>query len=866
MKRWFFLLGCVFALSLLAQAGTMPTEVNGGKPVTLVVFGLPSLTNATAVGAKADMAVAAEFMKRYPNVTLKPFSFLKVPGAGMEGGSSIDTDTNTLMAMAAGIAPEVFTTNFRQSDTFIRQGFLLPLDKQIAEWQSTEEGRKEFANVFPYPVLKEVANRVGPDKQKHWYAVPPDTLSMVMMYRKDILSAAGLDPNKPPQTWDEFYDLCMKVTDPRKPVYGYTLQGSWFLSWMLWSEGNKIIDTKNNIDWYADYNSDEPDNNSIEAFKFAWKLVNGPWAICPECDAHYELPPASRESSKRAGITVSCPNGHKHTVAELNDKKLYFEGVCSKDFNLWGQSKMACMISYMGNMVLNTPGVDPSLILLARVPKSPMGLSVSEINAKMYAINGTLKDPGKIETAWAYIRFQCSDEAKKIKTKVFVDNGYAKYLNPAWLSKFGYEAYLREVPPQWEQMFNDALREGRPEPYGKNAQQIYNEMDVAWNEVQAVKVLDDAGVKEVKAILKRNVDLTNEKLMGDIPAPVKKKRDFVALIVVVVSAVLFLLLGRYTMATYGKALSSDAQRNRAAMRQVIMAWLIMVPALGAVLLFQYLPLARGSLIAFQDYQILLTHQKWVGLSNFGSVLFTPAFWEALGHTVFFAVLSLAMGFLAPVVLALLLHEIPRASLFFRIVFYLPAITSGVVVMLLWMQLYDASPYGALNQIILFIGNGLQAVLPFVKVEAQKFLQDPNMALFWVIIPSVWMGIGPGCIIYLAALRQIPTDYYEAADVDGAGFFAKLWTITIPYLKPLLIINFVGACVGAMKSFEQILIMTGGQYKTNVLGLELWRNAFMYLRYGHATAMGWILASLLIGFTMFQLRYLSKVQFRLAKSD
>lgn len=105
-------------------------------------------------------------------------------------------------------------------------------------------------------------------------------------------------------------------------------------------------------------------------------------------------------------------------------------------------------------------------------------------------------------------------------------------------------------------------------------------------------------------------------------------------------------------------------------------------------------------------------------------------------------------------------------------------------------------------------------------------------------------------------------------MDGAGFFAKLWTITIPYLKPLLIINFVGACVGSMKSFEPILLMTaGGPAKaTSVLGLELWQNAFIYLRYGYATAMGWILASLLIGFTMFQLRYLSKVQFRLAKSD
>jgi len=844
---------------LAAGAAGMPKEVNNGKPVTLKVFGLPNLTDALNVGAKAEMAVAREFMDMYPNVTLKPFTFLTVPGAGGESGSSIDTDTNTLMAMAAGIAPEVFTTNFRQSDTYIQQGFLLPLDKYYQEWISTPEGREEEKNVFTYPILKTVAMRKGPDGKEHLWAIPPDSLSMVMMYRKDILRKAGINAEKPPATWDEFYDMCIKVTDPRKPVYAYTLQGSWFMSWMLWSQGNKIIDTKDGINWYADYNSNKKgENDSVTAYQFAWKLVNGPWAICPDCDEHYVLDVTAREKSKRGAIVGVCSHGHKYSVKQLVDKKLYFEGVCTEDFNLWGKNQLACMISYMGNMVLNTPGVDPSLIQLARVPKSPIGRSVSEINAKMYAINGTLdpvKDKGKIDTAWAYIRFQCSDEAKKIKTKIFVENGFAKYLNPEWLRKFGYTAYLRQVPPEWETMFKDSLREGNPEPYGHNAQQIYNEMDVAWGEVRQLTIPTD---KAVQGILTRNVNLTNQKLMGKVLPKEKRKRDGTALAFVIVSALLFFLLGRYTMATYGKALESPSQRTRAALNQVIVAWIIMVPALGAVLLFQYLPLIRGSLIAFQDYQILLKHQQWVGLTNFGNVLFAPKeFWDPMLYTIQFAALALALGFVAPIILALLLHEIPKASLFFRIVFFLPAVTSGIVVMLLWRQLYDASSYGVLNQI-----------LSLLHIETQKFLQDPKLAMFWIIVPTVWMGMGPGCIIYLAALRQIPTEYYEAADVDGAGFFAKLWTVTLPFLKPLLIINFVGACVGSFKSFEQILVMTGGgpAGHTRVMGLALYQNAFIYLDYGFATAMGWILASLLIGFTMFQLRYLSKVQFKLAKSD
>jgi multiple sugar transport system permease protein len=834
----------------------MPATVNNGEPVTLVVFGLPNLADANDIGAKSNMAVAQEFMRRYPNVKLKPFTFLEVPGAGAEGGSGIDTDYYTLMSMAAGIAPDIFSTNFRQSDSFISQGFLLPLDKYYEEWKNEPGGADEVKNVFPEdkPALWEVAYRTGPDGKQHLWAIPPDTLAMVMMYRKDILRKAGIDPDKPPQTWDELYEMCVQVCDPRKDIWAYTLQGTWFLSWMMWSQGNDILEPNEKGEWLAAYNTHEAGkNDAASAFKYAWKFVNGPWAICPTCDVHWALP---MEARKNTNLKVTCPNEHTFTVQHLKGKKLYFTTVCTDDYNLWNQGKLATFISYMGDMVLNAPGVDPSLIQLARVPKSPMGNSFAEINAKMYALNGTLdpvKDDGKIRTAWAYIRFMCSDEARRIKTKVYVDGGFAKYLNPTWLRKFGYEAYLREVPNGWEEMFNQAMQEGRPEPYGKNAQQIYMEMDIAWGQVRQLDTPDD---EKIIKILDQNVARTNEKLMGMILPAEKKKRDRVALVVVVMVAVLFILLMRYTMATYGQALSSDAQRSRAAIRQIIIAWLVMVPALGAVILFQYIPLARGSIIAFQDYQILLGG-TWAGLKNFGEVLFAQEFWDALWRSLIFAVLTLTFGFLSPVALALLLHEIPKGSLFFRIVFFLPSVTSGIVVMLLWMQMYDSTSYGMLNQFFSVFG-----------IPEQKFLHDPKFALFWIVVPGVWMAMGPGSIIYLAALRQIPSDYYEAADVDGAGFFAKLWTITVPYLKPLLIINFVGACVAAFKSFEPIWIMTGGgpAGTTKVLGLEIWQNAFIYLRYGYATAMGWILASLLIGFTMFQLRYLSKVQFRLAKSD
>ncbi|MHB9106697.1 MAG: extracellular solute-binding protein [Armatimonadota bacterium] len=835
---WVLLLlgGTVYSQSIPG----LPDQIAGGKPVTVTVFGLPSGSDAYDINAKANLAVAVAFMQRYPNIKLRPFSFLRVPGAG---NMSMAQDTDTLMSMAAGSAPDVLQVNFRQSESFIRQGFLLPLDDYIKQWEEAPGGKEELARTIPSPRLWDVARRVGPDGKEHTYCLPPMLYVMTLMYRKDVLRAAGLNPEHPPKTWDEFYRMCVQVCDPRQGVYAYSLENSWRLTWILWSAGSEILvqDGNNKENWYAAYD----DEHAVKGYQFAWKLISAPWVICPTCEEHYAIEPKA--------TSVACPTGHRFTTDELTRRKSLFRGVCTPPgMDAWNTGKQAFLTNYMTDMQM-AGMVDPTLIGVTTVPVGPTGISSAEINSTMLGLNGTLKEGGKRDAAWAYIRFRASEEAKRIQTKVFTEAGYARYINPMYLRQFGYEAYLREVPPGWEQTYQQALLSGHPEPYGKNAQQIYNEMDRAWDQV---KMLPSPEADTVRALLRYNVKLTNERLIGYIPPKERRKRDWTALAVVLLSLIAFGWMLRYTLATYGAALESSNQRSRAERRRVLLAWLVMLPALAAVILFQYYPLGRGSVIAFQDYQLLLGSQ-WVGLKNFGDVLFAREFWMALKHSLQFAAIALGCGFLMPVALALLLSEIPKASLFFRIVYFLPSITSGIVITLLWMQLYDPSPYGMINQ-----------MLAALHLPGQSFLSDPKLAMFWIILPGIWAGTGPGCIIYLAALRQIPEEYYEAADIDGAGFFAKLRTITIPYLKPLLIINFVGAAGGAFKAFEPVWIMTAGgpADTTRVVGLEVWQQSFMYLRYGYATAMGWILASLLIGFTVFQLRYLSKVQFRLAKSE
>jgi multiple sugar transport system permease protein len=151
-------------------------------------------------------------------------------------------------------------------------------------------------------------------------------------------------------------------------------------------------------------------------------------------------------------------------------------------------------------------------------------------------------------------------------------------------------------------------------------------------------------------------------------------------------------------------------------------------------------------------------------------------------------------------------------------------------------------------------------------EPYRWLSDPETAMLACVIPMVWAGIGPGCLIYLAALKGIPEDYYEAADIDGASFVDKILFVVFPILKPLILINFIGVFIGSWYGAESnILAMTGGSGNTEVAGLHIFYKAFRGMKFGPATAMAWVLAFMLVGLTVYQLRIISRVEFKAAGS-
>jgi len=193
-------------------------------------------------------------------------------------------------------------------------------------------------------------------------------------------------------------------------------------------------------------------------------------------------------------------------------------------------------------------------------------------------------------------------------------------------------------------------------------------------------------------------------------------------------------------------------------------------------------------------------------------------------------------------------------------------TSGIVIALLWRQFYDKSDVGLLNQLIQpfvwAINNWFIRTPESFWPMTYDWLGSPKLAMFSVVLPAVWAGAGPGSILYLAALKNIPDERYEAADLDGANWVQKIRCITLPGLKPLILINLLGVFIGGFKAMENIFVLTmgGPLNSTQTIGLEVWMNAFMFLKFGYATAAAWVMGAILIGFTVLQIKNLLNMKF------
>lgn len=838
-----------------AAVSTIPRQATTRKRIPLRLQRVPD-PRQTDPRSKAELAVHRAFLKKFPEVEISAFSGITI--------ANIQAESEIMLAIAGGNAPDVFTyINFRMSDSYIQQSFLYPLDRFL-ERDAFCGGPESYLSSLAEPI-RPVVKRKGPAildnaAGEHIWALPGPLSVRVLMWRKDLFQEAGLDPERPPQDWEELLAYAKRLSDPTAEKYGLNMDGgpqaAWDFMAFLWSAGGEAVIRDKSGDWVAAYGS----RQAAEALDFYLRLATEPWL-----DA---------DGKQQRGYTVLSANAGS---------------VMERD--LWKEGRIGMKVGYLDgqNMAGN---VDMALIGIAPFPPRNKGeKSGTELNAIMTGIfsgiEGRKNSAGEWcsadeirEAAWQYLRFLRSDEAGQIYADTLVANGLGRTLSPEYLRKYGYPEYLKFFPPELEETFNEAVRNGKPEPYGRNCQMVYTFMTEPLNEaLQLARDHDLPSDPEkrldlLQEILKKSERKTTEQMLGKLSPEEREYRNLWAGITAFLICALFCLALYKIWQIFSPEDHYTGKRKGWQFRKNAAAYLIMLPALLSILLWVYYPMASGSMLLFQDYRVT-GGSEWTGLNNLADVLFSADWWASVWNTLRYMAWILGLGFVAPIILAILLQEVSHCKLLYRTLFYLPAVMSGLVVVYMWKLFYQSGPAGIMNQVLQSLTDGLNFILvPAVSIfdpeftgipfEPVAWLEDAKWAMLSCVLPAIWASAGPGCLIYLAALKSVPEETYEAAEIDGANFFRKVWHVTLPTLKPLIIINFVGAFIAAAQSGGMILIMTYGNAGTNVAELQIFKEAYTNLRFGTAIGMAWLLGITTLFFTIYQLKRLSNMEFKIAE--
>lgn len=836
------------------------------KDVWVTIDNVQYAESSSKVEWRANFLLYKKFVDEHPWIHFREATNLRMP-PGMDVAGADFT-----MAMVGGTAPDVKMIGATELGRYVDQGFLYPLDEYVKNWKGKYRLEGPWRKLFV---------RRGRDGKEHIYALPFVISCPALAYNRMRFRDVGLNPYQGPRDWVELWNYATRLSDPatdpetnRWKHYGMNLylEGWGFAPWIPLTGGDWAKQNSQGT-----WQSSCTDPAAVKTLDFFKKMCYGKW---------------TRNGLVYEGVMDLTPSQGKGSASRTQ-----LRSEARDPF----QSGVLAMSGTGFHLAFNErTGLNPDKFGVIRLPKAPGGRYANSMGGDFLVMKSTIKDKSVRDAAWAYMQYLCGDDGERDKVKIFVENGAAKYVNPVLLQRYGFGEWVSKIPPDWQKAYVQIFQHdiySPPAPPGGEA--ILNELTNPVSNLRSDKNQDSlAALKKADKVIS----------LSYLYAPTPKQMHHHRMVAFFIVGLLFagfiagsvMVVRTYIRENLGSEKSKEFER-RVPRSKHIVGWLFMAPAVLSVLLWQYVPVLWGSVMAFMDV-LILGGSKWVGLDNFIYVAARPLFWLAWKNTIIFVFMSLTMGFFAPVVLALLLSEIPRFKTLFRTLYYLPALTVGVVTLILWMQFYDPTEQGFANQVVMSIGHFLNVlhvhyllnVLAFVgnagiwianavahlfgggigyihylsgiNIGPQQWLQDPKMAMAATILPSVWAGMGPGCIIYLAALKAVPEELYDAADLDGAGIVEKVRTVTLPTLFPLVLINLLGAFIGAFHGAGNILVMTGGgpDHATHVMSLEIFYEAYVIAKYGYATAIAWMLASVLIGFTVLQMRIFSRMKFSTAE--
>ncbi len=793
----FSLLFCVFSIF----AFIVPQDCKSDVPIRLVVWGLESGTETKDQDAKI-----AAFERMHPNIHVAVLSM----GAGAMNPQKLMT------AIVGGVPPDLV-----RQDRFT-----------IGDWASRDAFRslndllaRDLNSKSPYAIRKVdyvPATWAEANYESNVYAIPYETDDRVLYYNKTLFREVGLDPNHPPQTWDELIEYAKKLTR-RTPGGGYDRLGFipiYGQGWLyLWS-------------WQQDGEFMAPDGRHC--------TLDNPF-------------------TEMALTTMVSWYDQLGGVDGIN---AFSGGFTTEDQDPFMTGKLAMKVDG-----------DGFISSIARYhPEMDFGVCAVPIPAERFRREGRFKsDPQwvtwsggfsfaiprgaqHVKEAWEFVQWMNSPKAVIIgakaqaayvasKGRLFVPGLRANI--PATQAVF--DAYKSTLPPKFldaKQITLDLLPYTKFRPVTFVGQRLWDEharaVDAAIRHTKSPKAALSYGQQQVQIELDKVFQRESHPLL-----PSGMVIGVTALLVVIGFAVLAIKLA-FWMKNERRMVRAEAWAGFAS----VLPWVI------GFVVFTLGPIIASLILSFCDYDVLHP-ARWAGVSNYISLatLDRSFILKSIRNALYLAMFGIPLGMVTSLSMAMLLNTKVKGLQYYRTAFYMPSIVPVVATTVLWAWILNADPSRGL------INAFWQSTMTnWFHLPPPGWLAVPSWAKPSLILIGLW-GAGGGMILWLAGLQSVSATLYEAANLDGASGPQQFRHITLPMLSPYIFFNLIVGTIGALQTFETAYILgnTGGGQSTGpddsllVPVVYLFNNAFQYFKMGYASALAWILFIIILGLTLGQLK-------------
>ncbi len=290
----------------------------------------------------------------------------------------------------------------------------------------------------------------------------------------------------------------------------------------------------------------------------------------------------------------------------------------------------------------------------------------------------------------------------------------------------------------------------------------------------------------------------------------------------------------------------ENKRGNRFKKKKFLPYLLVSPYLLFVLVFVLFPVFFSLYLTFHKWNIIAP-MKFIGLENYTRLFSDRLFWKAIGNTLKFLLLHIPLQLIVSLFLAYLLNQKIKAASFFRGSFFMPVIVSGVVVTILWQQLLGFD-FGLINRMLMDIG-----------MSKVGWLVDPGIAIYSIAVMATWKNVGLYVILFLVGLQTVPTQYYEAAKMEGATRWQQFYHITLPMINPTVFMVVILSTIGGFSLFIEPYIMTGGGPLNTTLSavLYIYKQAFQYYNMGYSATLGFFYAIMIMTVVILQKKFIEK---------